>query len=342
MLTADEIAALEAWMDRQGLGSGPLDDITPLVGGTQNVMVRFERAGSPYVVRRGPRHLRPKTNDALRQEMTVLGALRDTDVPVPGLIAGCPDADVLGDSVFFLMEAVDGFNAGAASSPAYEDQPAMWHQAGLDLVASAARLGEIDPGAIGLEGVGRPDGFVDRQVTRWLDELDGYSRHEGYPGPDLPGLDEAAGYLSAHLPQRTRHGITHGDLHLANTMFRHDEPAVAAIVDWEMATVGDSLLDLGWILATWPEVSTGISVGPAGVGLPTRDEIVGHYADHTTRDLDDLRWFEVLANFKLGIVLEGTHARACAGKAPIEIGDMLHATAVQLLAGAAEVASTPR
>ncbi len=109
-------------------------------------------------------------------------------------------------------------------------------------------------------------------------------------------------------------------------------PEVAAIVDWEMCTVGDPLLDLGWLLATWPsERDPGIGGALAALGgLPTRDELVARYTERSTRDLSAVAWYEVMASFKLGIVLEGTHARAFAGKAPVEVGDLLHATTLVL------------
>ena len=122
----------------------------------------------------------------------------------------------------------------------------------------------------------------------------------------------------------------HGDYHLANLMFRHDGPEVAAIVDWEMCTLGDPLLDLGWLLTTWPQDG---GVGPFAEmrALPTRGELVAHYAQSSPRSVDHAAWYAVLASFKLAIVLEGTHARAHAGKAPKATGDLLHAVAIGLL-----------
>ncbi|MEQ8612157.1 MAG: phosphotransferase, partial [Parvibaculaceae bacterium] len=115
-------------------------------------------------------------------------------------------------------------------------------------------------------------------------------------------------------------------------MYRHDGPELAAIVDWELTTIGDPLLDLGWLMATWPE--DGARAGAVGVepwdGFPKVDELVAHYAARTTRDMSHIGWYAVLACYKLGIILEGTHARACAGKAPKETGDMLHASTVGL------------
>jgi aminoglycoside phosphotransferase (APT) family kinase protein len=203
---------------------------------------------------------------------------------------------------------------------------------GLAAVDAVAALGAVDHEAVGLGDLGRPDGFLERQVPRWLDELESYSRHEGYPGPDIPGLDEVARWLDANRPATFVPGVSHGDYHLANLLYRYDGPGVAAIVDWEMCTVGDPLLDLGWLLATWPTAAEPGLAGPlsAAGGLPHRDELIARYGQRSARDLSAIAWYEVLACFKLGIVLEGTHARAFAGKAPVAVGDLLHATTLVL------------
>lgn len=328
-----DLAALAAWMDDQGLPAGEIAEVEPLVGGTQNVLLRFTRGGETYVLRRGPWHLRPKSNDMMRREMRVLDALAGSDVPHPGLLAACPDESVLGgDAAFYLMESIDGFNPTVALPDLHAGDPAMRHAMGLSVVDAVAALGAVDHEAAGLSDLGKPEGFLERQVPRWQSELNSYSRHEGYPGPDIPGLAEVATWLEANRPGTFRPGLSHGDYHLANVLIRPDGPEVAAIVDWEMCTLGDPLLDLGWLLATWPAEADGMisgAIGTAG-GLPSRDELVARYAERTTRDLSAVTWYEVMACYKLGIVLEGTHARAFAGKAPVVVGDMLHAATLAL------------
>ena len=324
-------------MDEQGLPPGPIAAVEPLVGGTQNVLVRFERGGTTYVLRRGPWHLRPTSNDAMRREMRVLEALSGSDVPHPRLLAACPAEDVLGGgAAFYLMESIDGFNPTVALPPLHAGDASVRHAMGLSVVDAVAALGAVDHRAAGLADLGKPDGFLERQVPRWRSELESYRRHEGYPGPDIPGLDEVAAWLEAHRPATFSPGLSHGDYHLANVLIRPDGPEVVAIVDWEMCTLGDPLLDLGWLLATWPTAEEGLvsgAIGTAG-GLPTGPELVARYGERTTRDLSNIDWYEVLACFKLGIILEGTHARAFAGKAPVEVGDLLHATTLTLFARA--------
>ena len=352
-----DVDLLATWMDDQGLPSGPVTSVEPLGGGTQNVLLAFERGGRRYVLRRGPRHLRAASNEVMRREMRVLAALAGTDVPHPRFIAGCPDETVMGGAVFYLMEPVDGFNATVTLPDPHASDPAIQHEMGLQAADAVARLGAVDHVAVGLGDFGRPDGFLERQVPRWQRELDSYREIEGYPGPEIPGLDEVAAWLDAEAnrPATWRPGIMHGDYHLANVLFAPDGPRLAAIVDWEMCTIGDPLLDLGWLLATWPEpqgpsdeLAASVVTGAIGqaTGLPSRQELVDRYAERAAatgglagRDLAAIPWYTVLACFKLGIVLEGTHARACGGKAPKATGDLLHAITLGLFARARAVIS---
>jgi aminoglycoside phosphotransferase (APT) family kinase protein len=330
---SNALKAVAEWMSQQGLGDGPLENVSEISGGTQNIMLRFTRSGRPYVLRRGPKHLRPRSNIVILRETQVLAALADTDVPHPGLIASCDDLGVLGDAVFYLMQPIDGFNAGQELPALHAGDPAVRFQMGLSMADALAKLGAVDHAAVGLGDFGKPDGFLERQVPRWLSELDSYREFENYPGPDIPGVQQVATWLEQGRPSAWTPGILHGDYHAANVMFSRTGPEVVAIVDWEMCTIGDPLLDLGWLLATWDQSgSGGVFGGPLGEigGLASTGDLVERYARNTTRDLSRITWYTVLACFKLGIVLEGTLARASAGKAPQEIGNLLHAATVRL------------
>jgi len=324
------LEALTEWMSQQGLGDGPLENVAKISGGTQNIMLRFTRSGRPYVLRRGPKHLRPRSNVVIVRETEVLAALAGTDVPHPHLIASCADTDVLGDAVFYLMEPVDGFNAGEELPRLHSGDPAVRFEMGLSMADALAKLGAVDYAAVGLSDFGKPTGFLERQVPRWLSELESYREFENYPGPDIPGVDDVATWLEQGRPSAWTPGIMHGDYHAANVMFSRTGPEVVAIVDWEMCTIGDPLLDLGWLLATWGQSAAfGGTLFDKG-GLAGTDDLVERYARNTTRDLSHITWYTVLACFKLGIVLEGTQARASAGKAPREVGELLHETTVRL------------
>ena len=329
--SAVDIESLAAWMTDQGLGTGPLTDVAPLTGGTQNILLRFRRDGRDYVFRRPPAYPRPNSNETMRREARVLRALAGTNVPHPGLIAACGDESVLGVA-FYLMEPVDGFNPVGRLPEPHASSPAMRHAMGLALVDGIAALGALDHEALGLADFGKPDNFLGRQVDRWRSQLAGYAEFDGWTGPAaLPSVGAVGEWLERHRPAQFTPGIMHGDYHLANVMYRKDGPELAAIIDWELATIGDPLLDLGWVLATWPDgkAESTVSVTP-WEGFPTEQELVTRYAEGSSRDLWAVDWYHVLACYKLGILLEGTHARACAGKAPRETGDKLHGRAVHL------------
>lgn len=328
-----DFAVVGKWMDEQGLPSGDFEDVTALGGGTQNIMLRFTRGGHTYVLRRGPKHLRAKSNDVIRREARLLGALGDTEVRAPRVIAACADESVLG-AVFYLMEPIHGFNPQNELPQLHASDPEIRRRMGLSAVEAIARLGALDYRALGLADYGKPEGFLERQVPRWLGELESYSANEGYPGPQIPGVAAVGEWLDRNRPAQWTPGILHGDCHLANMMFSFDGPEVASMVDWEMSTIGDPLLDLGWQIATRPEPGTtgAALVGKLGAvgGLPTAEEMIAHYGQFSERDLSAMPWYTVLACFKLGIVLEGTHARAFAGKAPEQVGDFLHAITLEL------------
>ncbi len=330
-----DLDRLRQWMDDRDLGMGPLADVVELTGGTQNILLRFERSGRSYVLRRPPVHKRKNSDETMRREARVLGALASSDVPHPGLIAAEPDAEVLG-AAFYLMEPIDGFNPAGGLPERHRSDAAMRRAMGFSMMDAIAALSRVDHEAVGLGDFGKPEGWLERQVPRWRSQLDGYSELDGYPGPDIPGVDRVADWLETNRPASWRPGIMHGDFHFSNVLVRHDGPALAAIVDWELATIGDPLLDLGHALATWPGNGAG-GVGEGITDLPTKPELVAHYAEQSGQSVDDVDWFHVLAAYRLGIILEGTHARAFAGKAPKAIGDLLHATTVGLFQRALRV-----
>lgn len=331
MESAVDIESLTAWMTASGLGSGPVANVAPLAGGTQNILLRFTRDGRDYVFRRPPLHPRPNSNETMRREARLLRALAGTPVPHPGLIADCGDESVLGVA-FYLMEPVDGFNPVGQLPQPHAGSAEMRHAMGLALVDGIAALGALDHEALGLDDFGKPDNFLGRQVDRWRGQMTSYAEYDGWPGAGaLPSVEAVGAWLERHRPACFTPGIMHGDYHLANVMYRNDGPELAAIIDWELATIGDPLLDLGWVLATWPDgkSESTVSVTPWD-GFPKADELVARYANRSERDLSAVDWYHVLACYKLGILLEGTYARACAGKAPRETGERLHGRAIHL------------
>lgn len=342
-LDDDAVAAVGDWLRREGLGSD-VGGVEPLTGGSQNIVVRLRVDGRRLVLRRPPPHPRPNSDRTMQREIAVLRTLAGSDVPHPAIVAACEDLDVLG-VVFYLMEDVDGFNPGNEIDPAYVADAEMRRQVGLNYAASVASLGQAAWRGSELADWMRPGSFLERQVPQWRSAVAAYRRQEGYDHHSLPGVDALADWLEANRPADYRPGIVHGDIHLNNTMLRRGVPEVAAFVDWEMCTIGDPLLDLGWMLVCWPLPPD--PLGSAGYlaelgGLASRDELLQSYLAAGGRATEDLDWYLALACLKLGVVIEGTWVRYLAGAASRESGERLHASAVTLMGLGAAVAAGDR
>lgn len=334
------VAALTSWVRAQGLGES-VSDVVPLTGGSQNVVVRLSIDGRRLVLRRPPPHPRPNSDRTMQREIAVLRTLAGSVVPHPEIVAACEDLDVLG-VVFYLMDEVDGFNPGNEIAQAYVHDPAMRHEVGLNYAADVARLGQASWRGSPLEEWKRPGSFLERQVPQWRNAVAAYRQQDGYVHDSLPGVDELCDWLEAHQPAGYRPGIVHGDIHLNNTMLRRQTPEVAAFVDWEMCTVGDPLLDLGWMLVCWPIEPN--PLGSAGYlaelgGLASRAELLQAYLGAGGQPADHLDWYLALACVKLGVVIEGTWVRYLAGRATREAGQRLHDSAVTLMGLGSAVAA---
>jgi aminoglycoside phosphotransferase (APT) family kinase protein len=329
-----DVAALNEWIAGQDLpGEGPTTSVVKLQGGSQNNIFRLRRQGAEMVLRRPPEHLRENSNETMLREARVLGALSGSAVPHPELYGSCDDLGVIG-CCFYLMAPIDGFTPTGELPDAYADRSDWRAEIPLEMVRAAAALGAVDYKAVGLEGFGRPDNWLERQVGRWRSQLEGYLSLPGYQTIEIAHVQEVGDWLDRHRPAECRIGIVHGDFQFANVMFSHDAPRLAATVDWELCSLGDPMLDMAWMLTAIVEPGDppgrDHSFRPSG-GLPSRDELSGLYGELTGRDMDAFPWFFVLACYKLGIILEGSHARGLSGMADPAIGDRLHAVAGWLL-----------
>ncbi|WP_066902931.1 phosphotransferase family protein [Mycolicibacterium houstonense] len=322
--------AIQRWLQDQGIGT-TLTDVAPLTGGTQNIVVGMCVDGRRMVLRRPPLHPRPTSDKTMLREIAVLRTLAGSAVPHPGFIAACTDLDVIG-VVFYLMEEVDGFNPGTEVAPAYEDAD-LRHRVGLSYAASLAELGNVAWENSELAAIRRPGSFLARQIPQFLGLLESY-RHDGYSPESLTGVGELAQWLEGNRPPDAEPGIMHGDAHLNNVLLRRESPELAAFIDWEMCTIGDPLLDLGWMLVCWPDDPNPINAGSALAelgGLAHRSELIEAHRAAGGRQTDRLDWYVALACFKLGIVIEGTWSRYLAGRASRDAGEQLHASAENLL-----------
>ena len=247
-----DLHRLGRWMDDQGLpGQGEPIEHRFLSGGTQNDIYEISRGELRCAMRIPPPSAPAGRDEGIRREWRIIEALTGTDVPHAEAVAVCPDPSVLGRA-FYLMGLVDGWSPmDQPGWPAPFDADLAARQAlAYQMAEGIARLSAVDWRARGLHDLGRPDGFHERQVDRWTAFL------ERIKGRELPGFDVAA-WLRAHRPLNYVPGLMHGDYQLANVMFRHGGPArLAAIVDWEMGTVGDPKLDLAWMVQSWPDEVT--------------------------------------------------------------------------------------
>lgn len=324
-----------------GVGPDAGSPVDVLAGGTQNILIRYVHAGRALVLRRPPLHLRRSSNGVLLREIEILGALAGSAVPHAGLVAACRD-DSLAGYVFYVMEMVDGFNPAVTVPPRFSEDRHLRRDLAFHAMDVLAVMGGLDYRALGLTDFGKPDGFLERQVPRWLRELESFDALDGYDGVELPGLDRIVAWLRQNQPSGFRPGIMHGDYHLANLLFSEEDARVLAVVDWEMATIGDPLLDLGRFLATWPSADEPIgTAGPIYLteGLPTADELVDRYRAAGGLDVSAVDWYVVLACFKIGVILEGTHARSCAGLADPAVGARLHRMSQALFRRAERIVS---
>lgn len=333
-----DIDRLAAWMDDNGLpGKGEPIEHRFLSGGSQNEIYEIRRGDERCVIRIPPPTAPANRDDGILREWRIIEALDGTDVPHTAAVAMCDDPSVLGRT-FYLMGLVDGWSpmdqSGVWPAPFDTDVDA---RAGLayQLVEGIALLSKVDWKAKGLEDLGRPDGFHERQVDRWTAFL------ERIKGRELPGFDEAAAWLRAHRPLDYAPGIMHGDYQFANVMYQHGAPArLAAIVDWEMGTVGDPKLDLAWVVQGWPEDTNAPGAAESSYvdlfGMPSREQVLARYAEVSGRQVDDIDYYVVLAKWKLAVVLEQGFQRAGDDEKLNAFGPIV----LDLMKGAAELAET--
>lgn len=308
-----DVRALDEWLGDQLPGRGAPLDARRVSEGASNEIIFLERGGHRWVLRRPPdgHHDPTFANWIVLREARVCRALDGTGVPHPNVHAVCDDPEVIGAN-FYVMDVIDGFTPQDPLPEPFVSSPELRNQMGHELIDALADLANVDWRAQGLDGFGKPDGFLDRQVSRWLKQLATYQNRE------LPHLDDVAEWLEANQPTMQRPAIMHGDYQFINTMFRHGAPArMAAIIDWEQCTIGDPLLDLGWLLFGWtggpdaPDQEAGYFQQRSG--LPTKLEMIDRYEQRTGLDASALPYYEVLARFKLACVLEGSYQRFVSG-----------------------------
>jgi aminoglycoside phosphotransferase (APT) family kinase protein len=292
------------------LDTGPLTgELIP--GGRSNLTYRVTDGTRRWVLRRPPLgHVLATAHDMPR-EYRVIKALADTAVPVPEVELLCEDPDVIG-APFYLMDEVPG------AALRHRDQcpwmtPDKAKALSERLIDVLADLHAVDPKAVGLGDFGRPDGFLTRQVSRWGKQLDASRSRE------LPGIDDLRDRLADTVPDSVRATIVHGDYRLDNVLVTEDPVDISAVLDWEMATLGDPLADVGLLCVYWNGIGARdddpiTGTVPTLPGFAGTDEMVRRYAERSGADTSGLAWYTAFAYFKLAVILEGIHFRFTHGK----------------------------
>jgi aminoglycoside phosphotransferase (APT) family kinase protein len=309
LLVLEPLAEL---LDGAGLGSGAVE--AERVGeGHSNVTYLVRRGGERFVLRRPPRPpLPPSAHDVLR-EARLLAALEQTDARVPRVLAVCDDEAVLGVP-FYVMEEVAG-TVVTDALPAALDSPEERTRIGDELIDALVEIHAVDWQAAGLDGFGKPSGYLERQLRRF----NGLWEHN--KTRELAIVAEVGGWLAANRPDSPPATIVHGDYRLGNVMLGDDAPArLVSVFDWELATIGDPLADLGYLTVTWvahddptDTMFSALSAVTRQEGFPGREELVARYEQRSGRSMSALHWYQALALWKAAVFMEGNYKRFLAG-----------------------------
>jgi len=307
---------LAPFTDGQG-GTKPARDASPgqplraelIQGGKSNLTYRLSDGSHDWVLRRPPLgHVLATAHDMAR-EYRVMSALAPTTVPVPAMVTLCNDPNVIG-APFYVMEYVQGSILRRTTDTDQltdAQRTVLAHR----LIDTLTDLHEVDPACVGLDDFGHPDGFLERQVRRWTQQLQ-RSRSR-----DIPGFDALAIELAARIPVSQRASVVHGDYRLDNVLVGPNQQ-IMAVLDWEMATLGDPLCDLG-LLPVYASPVTGVAgivsdgMGPHN-GFPPIQSLIDRYGDRSGLDVSHLSWYTALGYYKLAVICEGIHYRYSTGQ----------------------------
>jgi aminoglycoside phosphotransferase (APT) family kinase protein len=305
--------AVRTFLDSRGLGSGPIE-WRRIGDGQSNITYLLRRGEDRMVLRRGPRPPLPRSTHDMVREARIQQLLRPTGVPLPRIYAVCEDESVLGVP-FYVMEALDG-TVITDEVPAVLDSEEQRSATGEALVDTLVQLHAVDVRQREIASFGRPDGYLRRQVERFGALWDLNTTRS------LPEVAQIGAWLGEHIPRSQAASVVHGDYRLGNVMFHPEAPArVQAVLDWEMATLGDPLADVGYLTATYTEGGeelTPLDLSPVTrrPGYPTVSQIAERYAAATGLDLSPLPWYEALALWKAAIFCEAMYTRWLRGERP--------------------------
>jgi aminoglycoside phosphotransferase (APT) family kinase protein len=310
-----DTARFAAWLHSQ-TGEPAEITVAPISGGGSCEMFLVERLGRPWVVRRAPHSAVSSTAHQVTREARIMKALGDKGFATPTVLAYTDDPNILG-APFFVMSYVEGHVVRRDGLPEiFVNDPRSHGAIGEQLIDTLVQLHDVDWQGTDLAQLSRPDGFLDRQVDRWLSQLNSYRER------DLAGVDAIASWLRTNLPIRGDLTVMHGDYKIDNLIWAPSTPPrVACVVDFEMTTVGDPLIDLAWALLFWPEAGNAMALAspdtPNGIDrghCQSPAQLVVRYAGATGRDMTHFHWYQVFSAWKLAIVLEASYAKHLRGQ----------------------------
>jgi aminoglycoside phosphotransferase (APT) family kinase protein len=326
-------AAVGSWLAGQ-LGDPAWRECTlrPVGAGRSNLTYRVDSAAGAVVLRRPPVGEIAATAHDMGREQRVIAALAGTGVPVPAVLAASAGGPPV-DAPCFVMELVEGVVPLGDLPEGWATTEAERARMGRALVDVLVALHDVDPARVGLADFGRPEGFMTRQVRRWVTQWEAARADgRGTDAATAAELTRLAERLAGAVPKAQRDGIVHGDYRIDNCLFDADEPGrIKAVLDWEMSTLGDPMADLGLLLVYWyhadeEPVWRAAQHLPSPTrlpGFPTRVEVAHAYAQGSGLDLDPLNWYVSFGAFKLAVVLAGILARVRSGAVPPSMAEGL-------------------
>ncbi len=290
-------------------GNSNAIEVEAMVGGGSCDIFALQRGRERWVLRRAPCHASSATAHDVLREFRILDAIKDEAVSIARPVLACEDPDVFG-APFYVMARIDGVPVRAGIPSAWTAKPEEQSQALDQLVDALVAIHAVDWQQRGLGDLAHSGPYLARQVERWMSQLVSYQVRP------LPSAARIASWLDDHRPVDQVPALAHGDYKLDNVLFAPDAPPkLLAVVDWEMASIGDPLIDLAWAMIFHPGPEGTIPLGVAASPgfdrsqMPTRSRLVARYADRSGRDIGGIDWYHVFARWKLAIVLEGSYAK---------------------------------
>ncbi|HUE59825.1 MAG TPA: phosphotransferase family protein [Acidimicrobiales bacterium] len=307
-----DLEPLEQFLGR-ALGDNIAIEVTPMAGGGSCEIFALDRGDSRWVLRRAPRHASSSTAHDVLREFRILDAIKDQSVPIARPVISCSDPHVFG-APFYVMERINGVPVRSSIPPEWASAPDTHGRALEEMIDALVSIHSVDWRGTALGTLEpRPD-YLSKQIERWIEQLDSYG------GRDLPTVRTVAEWLRRHRPPDQELALCHGDYKLDNLLFDPaPPPRLLAVVDWEMAAVGDPLVDLAWALIFHPGPEGTMPLGRAKEPafslehLPDRSALIERYSAGSGRAVGSMAWYDVFSRWKLAIVLEGSYAKFLRG-----------------------------